>query len=157
MANDAARFLAKTRSYGTAWQRANLVAVQKAALATKVSILGQTKAPSGGDLRLSGVGKKGGPIGVTYKAGVFSGDPTALVKATGPFHLLERDTKAGVRARKRRRGRGKSRFIGPIAGYYHPGTTGKHPFEKGVRAVEPVVAGILRRAQADSLRKTFGG
>lgn len=151
--NDAAKFAAKTRKYGTAWQRANVDAVNKSALATKTTILSFLRAATGGDNVLSGVGKKGAKLGVSYNTRGFYGNPTALVRATGPFHLAERDTKAGVRARRRSRRTG----IGPIQGYYHPGTKGRHPFEHGVAASEPVVQAIFRRAHTASLLKTFGG
>lgn len=126
-------------------------AAGKAALLVKSSIVGFTGPASGGDLRLSGVGRNGAAIGARYK--VTNGK--ALVFATGPFHLIERDTRPGVRARKRRGGRGKARFIGPLSGYYHPGTKGKHPFQKGVEAAKPFVAAPYRSSLHTAMRETF--
>jgi hypothetical protein len=98
--NDAAKFAAKTRRYALAWQQANTQAVAVSALAAKMAVLAQLGPATGGDLKLSGVGKKGAQVGVRYGV-LASGNPSALVRATGPFQLIERDTKAGPRPRNR--------------------------------------------------------
>lgn len=158
MANPAANFSRKTRRYATAWQKANTDAVNKAALMTKTTVLAFLTTATGGDRVLSGVGRNGAKLGVSYNTRGFYGNPTALVRATGKaFPLIERDTKTGVRNRRRRSRRSALTAQGPQMGYYHPGTKGKHPFERGVNAAEPYTMGVFRRAHVESLRMTFGG
>lgn len=109
-------------------------------------------AATGGKFRLSGVGKRGARVGVRT---TFDG-PSAIIQATGPMQLIERDTSAHsiprvVGSRRTRTAAGKlshkretngrnlngqkvlffgGRFVtGPIQ---HPGTKGKHPFERGI-------------------------
>lgn len=168
-------FARKTEHYGTAWKRANEKAVFEAALLVKNNV--QALAPK----RLSGVGKSGANIGVTFNVKTFQGTPTALIRATGPFHLIERDTAPhtiprteGSRRTRTSSGRlsvkreatgrstsGRKALLingdwvtGPVK---HPGTKGKHPFERGVRASEPALRGVMRRAQTTSLMQTFKG
>ena len=64
-------------------------------------------------------------------------NPTAVVKATGPLQLLERDTKPHTIAPRPRRGQTKRRALrlangAFVAGVNHPGTKGKEPFGRGV-------------------------
>ncbi len=112
-------------------------------------------APGG---RMRGVGKRGARVGARYDV---TGPQTAFVKATGPLHLLERDTKEHVipkeRARGRRQGRPVlkigDRFVtGPIA---HPGTKGKHPFEKAVVATQPLTGPIAHKAVNAMLSRIY--
>lgn len=179
-AADAARFAKKTQNYATAWQRANRDAVNKAALAVKTSVLVQIGRTTGGSMRLSGVGKKGSKLGVRYNVRGYYGNVTAIVSAIGALHLIERDTKAheiprGFGSRRTRTATGRlsakriatSRITaqnrpmrmgnewrtGP---FKHPGTKGQKPFELGVRAAEPVVDSVMRRAHTTSLARTFG-
>lgn len=105
--------------------------------------------------RLRGVGKKGANIGVRYRIDNFPDARKALVWATGPWQFIEGDTKAGIRPRKRRTGRGKNRFIGPIQGYFHPGTKGKHLFRKGAVAGLAIAGGLQRTHAAAALKKVF--
>lgn len=96
--------------------------------------------------RLSGVGKSGARVDVRYQQAP-SGD--YLVQAVGPYQLIERDThghripktldqtNSKRQARQRRAGfRGRKPLHIPGIGYrtsvHHPGTRGKHPFERAV-------------------------
>lgn len=118
---------------------------------------------NGGKLR--NVGKRGSRVGVVVKLGVTS----ATVHATGPLQIIERNTqrhtiprtaltrrtrtKTGRLSRKReltgRSSAGRRRLFinghwvtGPVT---HPGTHGKHPFERGaLEATDPAA----RAAQA---------
>jgi hypothetical protein len=115
-------------------------------------LLGTTRvaAPA---LRLN-VGKRGTRIGVRLDP---YGTASYRVKATGPYQLIERDTDAHTEPRKRfgsetgrlnkktgkravRRKRGPTLLI-PGIGYRqfaaHPGTTGKHPWTRGIAAYTP--------------------
>jgi hypothetical protein len=120
-------------------QQAQVKGVQKAALFTTRSIRDQIRSATGGDMRMSGVGKRGTKLNAYYdvKGRV---NPTALIKARGPLQLLERDTSPHeIRPRKRRKAKGQSgrkalrlsdgNFRGTVR---HPGTRGKHPWAKGV-------------------------
>lgn len=105
-------------------------------------------------LRLN-VGKKGASVGVRYEVQPHS----ALVRATGPVHLLESDTKAH-RIPREKIGRGRARRVNrkPIyipgvgirASAMHPGTKGRHPWARGV------TDGLAKTDQANgaALRKT---
>jgi hypothetical protein len=131
-----------------------LSVVKESSLIVKMAILAATKPASGGDLRLSGVRGRGA-VGARYTVVGAGDEAKSLIYATGPFHLIERNTKAGVRARKRRGGRGKNRMIGPISGYYHPGTSGKHPFALGVEASAPLVKRLFEARHNLALRRIF--
>lgn len=143
--------------------------VEAAALAVEESVDNHIAraAPS---RRLRNVGKSGARVGVRYdmRAGR---NPTALVRATGPLHIIERDTRAYVIVPGARRGR-KSRaarqapitFAGvqplgtpehPSYRVNHPGTTGKHPFEKGVDAVADDVPQIIMQELRDTMKEIF--
>ncbi len=128
--------------------------------------------------RLRGVGKKGARVGVKYT--LFEGaSPTAIVQATGPLQLIERDTKphliprvtgsrrlrtASGRLSKKRESTGRNvngttvlffnnRYVtGPIG---HPGTRGKHPFEKGVNRVEVTAVAAAVTAFTNEIRSVF--
>lgn len=109
--------------------------------------------------RLSGVGKSGAAIGVGFTmVGQAFGNPTALVKMRGPAQLVERDTKPheiGVRTRSGKKGvrlpDGSVRRRIPR----HPGTTGKHPFEKGVNNAKSQAGAAFQTGVQAALRKVF--
>jgi hypothetical protein len=138
MADSVAQFVAKTGKMGNELTRLEHRMVETAALAVKRSVTAQMVAAGVKGGRLRGVGKRGARIGVRYDIK----DKKALVRATGPFHLIERDTKAhrvpkqrGVRARKRVV---VIPGVGVRAYANVKGTKGKHPWEKGVDAAIPV-------------------
>lgn len=107
--------------------------------------------------RLRNVGRSGSRVGVRYT--LFDGN-RAIVQATGPLQIIERDTKAhtiprtaGTRRLRTAAGRlsrkrestgsvlsGRKVLVingTPVMGpVNHPGTRGKHPFERGVAAAE---------------------
>lgn len=118
-------------------------------------------AESGGDSRLSGVGKSGAKVGAKYT--VRGGENvTGLVTATGPLQLIERDTKPHVEIPKRasssRRRSGPtvlSTPYGPRRSVQHPGTKGSHPFERAVNATIPDALHIFQRELGEALRRAF--
>lgn len=70
----------------------NRDAVGAAALAIKDTTLPLVRAATGGDGKLSGVGRNGAKVGVRYDVrGTVNA--TALIRATGPAQLVERDVK----------------------------------------------------------------
>lgn len=119
---------------------------------------------------LSGVGKRGARVGV--KAEILSGGTGAVVRATGPYQLIERDTKAhtipkqldvlNVSRRKRQLRAGfKVRKplnipgIGIRRSVHHPGTHGQHPFEKAVNAYAPKASNVYQRQVAAAMQRSF--
>lgn len=130
----------------------------------------------GGKLRH--VGKSGARIGAKYDV-KGSANPTAIVQATGPFQLIERDTKAHQipRASRTRRGRTPSGRLshkrvdtgrqlsqripllingewrtGPVN---HPGTKGKHIFERAIVAADKPAGVAAALAQSTALARLF--
>lgn len=143
-------FLEKTAKMGGELRRLERNMVLVAAQTVKTSVQTQLGAAGVQNGKLRGVGKRGAKVGVRYDV---LGDK-ALVRATGPFHLLERDTKAhqipkvrGARARKRVV---VIPGVGVRAWANHPGTKGKHPWAKGVAAAIPV----QHKAQGLALRQS---
>lgn len=150
-------FLAKTAKMGVELQNLEHRTVQIAALAVKTSVLTQMQAAGVNNGKLRGVGKKGAKVGVRYD---FGGRSTALVRATGPFQLIERDTKAH-RIPKERGARARKRVVvipgvGVRAWADHPGTKGKHPWAKGVVAAIPIQHKAQGLALTQTLRKAYG-
>ena len=114
-------------------QRAQLRGIRKAALDVTRGIRSEVRSASGGDNRLSGVGKRGTRIGARYTVSG-SVNPSAFIKATGPMQLVEHPTRAHeIKPRARRKGRAALRFrdgtFAKSAG--HPGTSPRRPFERG--------------------------
>lgn len=127
-----AEFAVKMRLAETAARGTPRVATEAAAQLTKKLV--QANSPD----RLRGVGKNGRKLGVRYT--IVHGDDTsqALVFVTGPFQLIERNTSAHQIPRVRGP-RARVRYavipgVGPRRSAQHPGTHGKHPFERSVAA-----------------------
>lgn len=139
-------------------QDAQRRAVGASALHVKKVVGASIAGAVGGDMRMSGVGKKGAKVGVRYDVLGFA-NPTARVYATGPLHLVERSTKPH-RIPKERGARARKRFVvipgvGVRMWATHPGTRGKHPWERGVAAATPAVPRIFQIEVHRALRETF--
>lgn len=150
-----AGFAVKTNRMVGELGRLENTTVKIAALAVKSSVLQQLQAAGVNDGRLSGVGKRGAKVGVSYTV---TGH-TAIVKATGPFPLIESDTKAHRIPRERGR-RARKRYavipgVGVRAYADHPGTKGKHPWKKGVVAAQPVAERANGVALTQAMTKAF--
>jgi len=153
-----ARSLAKA---GKAIETAQRDAVARAALASKRTIEAERDRATGGDGRLSGVGKRGAKLGVRFDLK----DTEAVVRATGPWQLIERDTKSAgiIRPKSRRRGRrraGGAKALagggfGPYGAVRDKGTTGKKPFEKGAKRSRRPVAKQMRGAFSKAVARSF--
>lgn len=155
---------------GTSVERGRVGTVGKAALGAKKVHESSIRAIVG-DMHMSGVGKSGSRVGVRYDMRTSAGGASAVIKATGPLHLIERNT-AGRVIRSRHGGRGRPRrgFIGPVGtsggqravlnipgiGYRrsarHPGTRGQHPWEKGRKRSEPVIRKVMRTTVFDIVK-----
>jgi hypothetical protein len=139
-------------------RRAQVRGVQKGALLVTRAIRAEIREATGGDNRLSGVGRRGARVGARYdvKGQV---NPTAIVYATGPLHLIEHDTEPhDIQARNRRRGGTSTmrfadgRFSRTAE---HPGTTGSRPFEKGYLKTRDKTGPAFDREVQAAIRKAL--
>ncbi|MEM9516040.1 MAG: hypothetical protein AAGA42_14405 [Actinomycetota bacterium] len=168
--------MSKVGSSINAGRRATVV--KAAARAERIQDAEISKA-AGGDGRMSGVGRRkgrpgGAKVGARAKARGAGVGTSAIVKAIGPVHLLERPTAGRVIHSAYATGRGRRGFIGPTLpgqfagdrravlnvpniGYRrsvrHPGTRGKRPWKIGRRRAEPVIRKTLRTEMAQIIRK----
>jgi hypothetical protein len=154
MSDDLARLAAQCRTFSGQLRAAQKAGAQKAGrgLADRVEVNTRAVAAAG---VLSGVGRAGAKVGAkvdTLKAG------TVLVKVTGPYQLIERDTKAHREPRARRAG-GRRALLIPGVGYrrsvQHPGTKGKHPFERAVNQYGPQVPKVFQAEVHSAMARTF--
>lgn len=152
--------------------KSDKVIVQKQALAATTAVRKRiSQAAPGGTLRAGGRKKDGGRsarVGARFDS-LKGDDAGAIVRAQGPVHLIERDTAAhwiprqlggtvthtasGRRRSKasvvRRKASVNKRLViggnvvqGPIR---HPGTKGKHPFQRGVKDFMPSAGKLLEQ------------
>lgn len=156
MSDTVAQFVEKTQKMAGELQHLERNMILVAAQTVKTSVQSQMAAAGVQNGKLRGVGKRGAKIGVRYTITASK----ALVRATGPFQLIERDTKAHRIPRERGR-RAKKRYavipgVGVRAWAQSPGTKGKHPWEKGVVAAIPIQHKAQQIALGQSLGKVFG-
>lgn len=129
--------------------------VRAAALAVTLAERESVSSATHGSNRLSGVGRKGAKLNVGFD---LKGS-TALVRARGPLHLIESDNKAHVIVPRRRRGRRAlaGNGFGPVASVNHPGTSGKHPWAKGLATGIPAAEKAARTVGQVGVGKAFLG
>ena len=169
MTRDLGDLAASASRAAKAMPAAQLKGVEKSALHTVTIIRKQIASAVGPDMRMSGAsrGKAGAKVGARYKVYAKAGDPVAYIRATGPLQLIERDTQAHtITARGRtRKKRGKGFRAGAKAltvgtGFRvrveHPGTRGKHPFERGVELAGKDTKKIFKREIGLALEKAWG-
>jgi hypothetical protein len=130
--------------------------VQKAALLVTTAIRSEILSATG-DMRLSGVGRRGAKVGAKFDI-KGTANPTALITATGPLHLIERDTQP--HDAPRRRSRGRRRYVAFGGNVYSRatgsgGSRGKHPFEKGWKRAGPQTPEIFQREVREAVRKAW--
>ena len=180
-AESLASFAVKAETYATGGiPQANLAAVQKAALFVTQAARASITAGSGGDARLSGVGRVPGGARVGARFDVKgTTNPTAVVRATGPLHLLDNPTRAHqitARVGKGRSRASRSAFYNAIFGgsggfagvrpmstpygprfrVQHPGTAGKRTFWSAVDRAGPMVPRVFAEAYRESMRRFWG-
>lgn len=158
----------RLRQTAAAVAKGSRATIEQAALVSKKRIEAQRDRDTGGDGRLSGVGKSGAKLGVSYKMEGTATAPRAFIKATGPWPLIENNTSGRVVRSRHAKGSGRRGLIGPAApGQFkgggravlnipgvgfrrsarHPGTTGKKTFAKGRAAsIAPATALIKKRS-----------
>lgn len=134
---------------------------------------------AGADMALSGVGtargKKGNTkVGVRFTLEGNANTPQAFIKATGPLHIVERNTAGHVIRSAYSKGKRRKGFVGPAsAGQFtggrnaavnipgvgfrrsarHPGTTGQHPWRKGATKAAPVIRKTMSSRTASIVKK----
>ena len=164
MAKDLAWVTAMAATLPKQLQAAQTKAVRASALHVTQAIRDEVRVATGGDMRLSGVGRRGARVGARFDVRGTK-NPTAMVKATGPMHLLEHDTRPHeIGPRGRRVGRSGRRLKGAkalrIGGEFrasaqHPGTHAKRPFERGYIRSRDETGPIFNRAVEDAIRKAM--
>ena len=153
VSNSPAELRRKLDRLGDDYKDLPLSLVKESSLIVKLAVT--RRAPA----RLSGVGKRGAKLGVRYNVAGSGDDAKSLIFATGPFHLIERNTKSH-RIPKQRGRRARQRYavipgVGVRAYANHPGTKGQHPWEKGVDDAAPAVRKLLGTRSALVLRRIF--
>ena len=153
--------------------------VQKAALVATTAARASIAAGSGGDSALSNVGRQGGAkVGARFDV-KGTQNPSALIRATGPLHLLDNPTKPhtivprGLKKGRSRASRGDfynalfgggSGFgsakplrtpYGPRYRVQHPGTRGKRTFWRGIDAARPLVPLTFRTEVSRQMVRHF--
>lgn len=127
--------------------------IEQASLLMKRNIL--AAAPS----RLRGVGKKGAKLGVGYTITEGLASSESVVRSRGPWQLIERDTKKhDIPGQKTKRGKRRGLPVvngNPYSIVHHPGTHGKHIFEKAVFATMPQVNALFAEEMAAVLRSAL--
>lgn len=131
------------KELGAEFKTAEGRAVRVAALKAKNIQLRYMKAAAPGMTLRAGKSRKS-KLGVNYKLVNEQGRPAALLRARGQAHLIERDTSPHVipRAAKRKGRKPRKRVVvgGEVySKVNHPGTKGKHPWEKGAAEVQRTV------------------
>lgn len=154
--------------------------VERGSLEMKKAVISERDKAVGSDGRMSGVGRNGASLNARYDIRAARGGATSIVRATGPWQLIERRTVPHLilsryaggsrrsrarlaevsiintgRARLRRRGAINIPGIGWRAYARHPGTPGKRPFAKGVNAGEPRALAVMRADAVDAVRRGF--
>lgn len=163
MADTPAQFTEKCSRFVTELTTLETKVVNEGALATKTAVQAALAAAGVQSGKLRGVGKRGARIGVRYRLY----PNRAYVFMYGPAQLLERDTSAHripreFRGRANRAGVRKRNTsvivipgVGVRASAMHPGTHGKHPFEKGVIAAAPLLAAASAKVLVGAMGRVF--
>lgn len=152
--------------------------VSKAALVVTTAARASIAAGSGGDSALSNVGRGGAKVGARFDV-KGTQNATALIRGTGPLHLLDNPTGPHVIVPKGlRKGRSKSSRgafynalfgggsgfgaakplrtpYGPRYRVQHPGTRGKRTFFRGVDAARPLVPATVRAEVSRQMVRHF--
>ena len=153
---------ASAAAFPLALQKAQKAGVNKSSLYVTNVIRGEIRGVTG-DMRLSGVGRKGAKVGARYDIKGSDANPRGYIRGTGAIALIELDTKPHdiypkgyqFTIRGRRRGKNKAlKFGGRFAAYSHTGgTTGKHPFAKGANKAGPRTPKIFQEEVRDAITK----
>ena len=116
-------------------------AVEAAAVEYKQAGLLAYRRATGGDLKLSGVGRSGARLGVRYSEPTGTTNVATVVRVTGPAHLIDHATKPHRIPRERGR-RARRRVVvipgvGVRAYANHPGKPANPTFHPAMRLRRP--------------------
>lgn len=139
----------------TSVERGRSETLKKAGMAGKTAHNAVIKRDSGGDMRLSGVGKRGARVGSRFDV---RGDDVEF-KATGPLHFVANPMSPHRIPRVRTRGRRRVVVIpgvGVRAYANHPGTKGKDTWNRGAKVARTKVSRELHDVHTNIVRKAFG-
>lgn len=148
------QFVGKINESAKRLQKERRAIVDDASLVMKRAIEGsiRTVVP---DMNMSGVGRSGVKVGVRYDI-KGTRNPTSLIRATGPLHLVENPTSPHTIPKARRRRKvlkfGDGEFRRTVE---HPGTRGQRPFRKGRELGTPAAKTIIERSTVRVLRSVF--
>lgn len=174
-------FAVDAYAMATTLPAATAAATGAAALEVTSVVRDAIRKDSGGDMVLSGMAAR---VGARYDVKGTT-NPTALIRATGPLHILESDTsphtimptgvgRAKGRSKAARRAAKQSLYdalfgntgyagVKPLSTPYgpkyrvnHPGTTGKRTWSRSLERAIPRVPEVYQRALAKHLRRYFG-
>lgn len=150
----AAQAANKLRSFAGDLDKLSDQGLSAAALEFTGAVRRAYKGRTGGDGRLSGVGRNGARVGARFdKRG-----GNMVVRATGPAHLIEGDTKAHRITPKKRRASRKRAIAtpyGPRSSVQHPGTRGRPTFFPTVHATTKKAARAMAAPVVGGFRETF--
>ncbi len=156
MTLDVKEVAARMNKVADATKKGTRATVVAAAMKSKVII------SSGAPARLRNVGKSGGKLGVRYTISGGDLNPSAKLRATGPWPIIESDIGPHRIGPKKRRGGARSGRGGGVStpggvfrSVHHPGTKGKHPWAKGVEKAEPVAAKEMSQKTANIVKAVF--
>lgn len=153
--SSAAHLAAKLASAGANVEAATRAGLNAGGMTVKTTAVAYLAAAGVGSGRLSGVGKRGGRIGVRYKIAQTGDGAVVDVGMTGPAQLIERDTKAHpIGPRKSKTLKLATGDFRPFVAH-HPGTRGKHPWEKSLRVSLPLVPKIMQEHVSLGLVRAF--
>ena len=178
--SDIGKFARKTQMFATVGLPVGTnEAISKAALLATTAARASIAAGSGGDSRLSNVGRGGANVGARFDVKPGTGGATALVRATGPLQLLDNPTSPHQIMTKVRKGRSKASRgafyealfggsggfsgmkplrtpYGPRYRVKHPGTSGKRTFWRAIDNTRPLIPVVFRTQLAREMRRYFG-
>lgn len=144
MTSSIPQFVGKLQKAPETLKQGQTAAVKQAAMAAKTAFLHAPGKPSK-------VARK--TVGVNFR---MFGTDSALVRYTGPAHLVNNPTKPHQIAPKRRKAvrlrDGSLRSV-----IEHPGTTGKHFYEKAKPVAAKAATAAYTSETRQQLRKVFGG
>lgn len=136
-------FARRVGRLATAVDKGRTETLRKAGMVGKSEHVDLLRRDSGGDLRLSGVGKRGARIGARFD---MDGAGRVTVKATGPVQFLANPMSPHRIPRQRSRGRRRVVVIpgvGVRAFANHPGTPGKDSWNRAVPEARRKVTKVM--------------
>lgn len=132
-------------------RRATLLEAGKVGKKEHVDLL---RRDSGGDLRLSGVGKRGARIGARFD----TERDSVTFKATGPVHFLAHPMSPHRIPKERKRGRRRVVVIpgvGVRAWAHHPGTRGKDSWNRAFPEARRKVSKVMLDEYGNIIRQAM--